>query len=80
MLYQLVGGKYLKVGNRVDMGPVGDRWGIIQKVLEEDYKLPNPCVMSGTNKFYTQPLNLFLIRGGPYNPEGHLLLPVWGFA
>lgn len=78
-LYQLVGPKYLAAGNKVDMGPVGDRWGIIVKVQQEDYKLPNPCVVTGQTPFHPQPVNLFLIRGGDFNSRNDPLPTVWGF-
>lgn len=79
MLYQLIGPKYLQVGNRVDMGPIGERWGVIVKVVEEDFKLPNPCMVTGQTKFWQQPVNLFLIRGGYDNPQNEPRQSVWGF-
>ncbi len=68
-LYQLVGSQSLTVGTVVDMGSIGHRYGIIRKVIENDYKLPNPCIAQGSIKFFMQPLNLFLIRGIDHKPE-----------
>jgi hypothetical protein len=68
-LYQLAGPKYLTVGTIVDMGPIGHQYGRILKVEQTDYKLPNPCMVSGSIKFIMQPLNLYLIRGLDHKPE-----------
>ncbi len=68
-LYQLVGNKSLTRGQVVDMGNGGHRYGIIQSVVKEDYKLPDKCMVSGAIKFYMQPLNLYMIRGMDKTPE-----------
>lgn len=63
MIYQLIGPKYLKPGQYVDMGYPGERWGVIASVIQEDYALPNPCMVTGTRKFTPQPVTLFSIHG-----------------
>ena len=80
MLYQLFGSKDLRIGELVDMGPINERWGRIVKVQEEDYKLPNPCMVTGQTKFYPQPINLYLIRGGYKNERNEPCRSVWGFT
>ncbi len=78
-LYQLVGSQSLTKGTVVDMGPGGQRLGIIVSIVEKDYKLPNPCMTQGAIKFYMQPLNLYMIRGIDYTPDiigGY----VWGWT
>ncbi len=77
-IYQLFGNQHLTVGSVVEIGAPYNRYGIIWKVLETDYKLPNPCFVSGPIKFIQQPINLYLIRGitgyTPLQVSGY----VWG--
>jgi hypothetical protein len=62
-LYQLIGSTSLQPGNLVDMGNGGHRYGKIVSVIKKDYKLPNPCMVTGAIKFFKQEVNLYLIRG-----------------
>ena len=79
-LYQLIGGKHLKVGYLVDMGPGGHRYGIIQSIIKTDYPLPNPCMVTGSIKFYQQPVNLYLIRGIESLGNKIVMGHVWGWT
>ncbi len=76
MLYQLPGQQHLKVGNLVNIGPGGHRFGIVQSVIKENYQMSDKCVVSGTGRFNSQPVHLFLIRGCA-NQENR---PVAGYA
>lgn len=80
MLYQLIGDQWLRAGNLVDMGPGGERFGIIQSIVKENYQLPDKCVVGGSIKCNHRPVHLFLIRGcsnsQKNNPTGY----VWSFA
>jgi len=62
------------------MGSGGHRYGIIQAVIKEDYKLPNPCMVTGPIKFHMQTVNLYSIRGLDSKPtrvpDGY----VWGWT
>ncbi len=79
-LYQLIGYSYLKAGDIVDINGPHDRWGKIIKLEIEDFKLPNPCMIDGPTKFIQQKINLYLIRGGDFNPYKEKVPSVWGFT
>ena len=79
-LYQLPGRKNLKRGDLVDMGPGNERYGIIQGVIKEDYSLPNPCVVSGSIKYFPKPLSLYLISGTPNKMKNPPVGYVWSFS
>lgn len=83
-LYQLIGSQNLWVGCLVEIGGPYDRFGVIQSVIEKDFKLPNPCVVDGPRKFLQQKVNLYLIRGISSNTKTNtdvkLAMPVWGFS
>ncbi len=68
-IYQLVGVPGMQLGTVVDMGDGGHRYGIIASVVKEDYKLPNPCVVTGAIKFINQKVNLYSIHSIDYKPS-----------
>ena len=79
-LYQLIGSPALSIGNLVDMGPGGHRYGIIQSIVKKDYVLPNPCMVTGAIEFYPQPVNLYLIRGIDSLGNKIVMGHVWGWT
>jgi hypothetical protein len=80
-LYKLVGHPGMTPGTTVDMGSIGHRYGRIQSVLQTDYVLPTPCVLTGpVRATQYKGLTLYLIRGlDNYRPNG-ALPPVWGWS
>jgi hypothetical protein len=80
MLYQLAGEQHLRVGNLVDMGPGGERFGIIQSIIKENYQLPDKCVVVGSIKFNHRPVHLFLIRGCPNSQKNPPAGYAWSVA
>lgn len=84
-LYQLPGRPGYLPGTVVEVAGPYDRYGRVLKVLQEDYKLPNPCMLSGPSRLgFPYKLSLYLIRGTGNRAEqdGQTVpaLPVWGFT
>jgi hypothetical protein len=80
MLYQLIGNQFLRPGNLVDMGPGGERFGIIQSIVKENYQLPDKCAVTGSIRFINRPVHLFLIRGCSNSQNNPPAGYVWSFT